>query len=396
VVAAFERPTSREPCRRSDASASRARSKVGARLVERGARRDGIHEHEELFPDDVAARAPLASFPSTRRGGQTMRAAVYRRHGPAADVLVLEELDAPQPGPGEVRVRVAVSGVNPTDWKSRRGPGPGPVEGGFQVPNQDGAGVIDAVGPDVDPARVGERVWLYFAAWRRPYGTAAEYTVVPSHRAVPLPDGVGFDLGASLGIPAMTAHRCLFADGPIGGHTVLVAGGAGAVGHYAIELARHAGATVIATVSSGEKAALAAAAGAQHVVNYRDDDAARRIRQAAPAGVDRIVEVALAANLALDLAVAAPDASIVTYAAEQREPSLPVRELMTRNLLLRFVLIYTVPEPALRRAAGDITDALAAGVLTELPAHRYPLEDIAAAHDAVENGAIGKVIVDVR
>jgi NADPH2:quinone reductase len=190
-----------------------------------------------------------------------MRAAVYRRHGPAAEVLGVEELDQPQPGPGEVRVRVAVSGVNPTDWKSRQGASPEPVAGGFQVPNQDGAGVIDEVGSGVDPARVGERVWLYFAAWRRPYGTAAEYTVVPAHRAVPLPESAGLDLGASLGIPAMTAHRCLFADGPVDGRTVLVAGGAGAVGHFAIELACAAGATVISTVSSGEKAALVVAPG---------------------------------------------------------------------------------------------------------------------------------------
>jgi len=324
-----------------------------------------------------------------------MRAAVYRRHGPAGEVLGVEELERPQPGPGEVRVRLAVSGVNPTDWKARSGGAPTPVADGFQVPNQDGAGVVDAVGAGVDPARVGQRVWVYFAAWRRRYGTAAQYTVVPQDRAVPLPDGAGFDLGASLGIPAMTAHRCLFADGPIDGRSVLVAGGAGAVGHFAIELARRAGATVVTTVSSEEKAALAAAAGAHHVVNYRAGDAADRIRAAVPDGVDRVVEVALGANLAIDLAVAAPGASIVTYAAEPREWPLPVRELMTRNLTLRFVLIYTVPEPDLRRAAADVTAALEAGALTGLPTHRFPLEDIAAAHDAVEAGATGKVVVDV-
>jgi NADPH2:quinone reductase len=324
-----------------------------------------------------------------------MRAAVYRRNGPAAEVLGIEELDTPQPGPGEVRVRMVVSGVNPTDWKSRRGTGTRPVAGGFQVPNQDGAGEIDAVGPGVDPARVGEWVWVYFAAWHRQYGTAAEYTVVPEHRAVRLPERAGLDLGASLGIPAMTAHRCVFVDGPVDGRSVLVAGGAGAVGHFAIELARAAGATVIATVSSDEKAALATAAGASHVVNYHDSNADVQIRHAAPGGVDRVVEVDLAANLALDLAVAAPDASIVTYAEHRRGPSLPVRELMTRNLTLRFVLIYTAPDPQVRRAADDITSALEADVLTELPIHRYPLDDIAAAHDAVEAGATGKVVVDI-
>lgn len=265
----------------------------------------------------------------------------------------------------------------------------------FQVPNQDGAGVIDAVGPGVDPTRVGERVWIYLAAWLRPWGTAAEYTVVPAERAVPLPDGVPFELGASLGVPAMTAHRCVFADGPVQGKTVLVAGGAGAVGHFAIQLARAAGATVVSTVSGPEKADLARQAGAHHVVNYREDDAAAKIRAAAPDGVDRIVEVALAANLRLDLDVAAPNAAIVTYAAEPTEPALPVRELMTRNLLLRFMLLYTVPGEALRHAAEDITAALARGALTPLPTQRYSLDEIGTAHDAVESGAVGKVIVSV-
>jgi NADPH2:quinone reductase len=323
-----------------------------------------------------------------------MRAAVYRRQGPASEVLALEDLPVPEPGAGEVRVRVAVSGVNPTDWKSRQGATGGPVDG-FQVPHQDGAGVIDAVGPDVDPGRVGQRVWLWFAAWQRRYGTAAQYTVVPAERAVPLPDGASLDLGASLGIPAMTAHRCLFADGPVAGRTVLVAGGAGAVGHFAIELARAAGATVVSTVSSAEKAELARAAGAHHVVNYREGDPVAEVRRAAPGGVDRIVEVALGANLELDLAVAAPGAGVVTYAAEARQPTLPVRELMTRNLTLRFVLVYTVPAAALRLAATEVTDAVAAGTLSPLPAHRYPLERIAEAHDAVEAGAVGKVLVDI-
>jgi NADPH:quinone reductase len=324
-----------------------------------------------------------------------MRAAVYRRTGPAAEVLQVEDLPTPEPGPGQVRVRLAVSGVNPTDWKSRSGATPMASGAGFQVPNQDGAGVVDAVGPGVDEGRVGERVWLYLTAFGNPYGTAAEYTVVPQERAVPLPGGVPFDLGANLGVPAMTAHRSLFADGPVEGRTVLVAGGAGAVGHFAIELARWAGATVITTVSSPEKAALATAAGAHHVVNYRSGDPAAQIRAVAPDGVHRIVEVALADNLALDLAVAAPHASIVTYAADAKQPALPVRDLMVRNLVLRFMLLYTVPPDALARATADITAALAAGALTPLPAHRFGLDDTAAAHDAVESGAVGKVLIDI-
>jgi NADPH2:quinone reductase len=324
-----------------------------------------------------------------------MRAAVFRSTGPSAEVLRIEEVPTPEPGPGEVRVRIAVSGVNPTDWKSRSGATPLPRNEDFQVPNQDGAGVIDKVGDGVDASRVGERVWLYLAAWRNAYGTAAEYSVVPQERAVRLPDGVALDLGANLGVPAMTAHRCLHADGPVDGGTVLVHGGAGAVGHFAIELARAAGATVISTVSSPAKAELATAAGAHHVVDYRADDAVARIRALAPDGVDRIVEVNLASNLDLDLAVAAPNASIVAYAADARKPALTVRDLMVRNLVLRFMMLYTVPEGALRQAATDITAALAAGELTPLPAHRFTLDETAAAHDAVEAGAVGKVLIDV-
>jgi NADPH2:quinone reductase len=322
-----------------------------------------------------------------------MLAAVYRRRGPAAEVLTVEEIQTPEPGPGEVRVRVAVSGINPTDWKSRSTGGG--ITAGFQVPNQDGAGVVDAVGPGVDPVRVGERVWVYMAAWMNPYGTAAGYTVLPAERAVRLPEGISFDLAASLGVPVVTAHRCLFADGPVDGRVVLVAGGAGAVGYYAIQLARAAGATVIATVSGPEKAAIARDAGAHHVVNYRQGDPAAEIRAVAPDGVGRIVEVALAANLDLDLAVAAPNAVIVSYATEPTSPTLPVRELMTRNLVLRFVLLYTLPPEALQQAVQDITTALARGILSEMPMHRYRLDDIAAAHDAVEGGAVGKVVVDL-
>jgi NADPH2:quinone reductase len=326
-----------------------------------------------------------------------MRAALYRRPGPASEVLFVEEVPTPAPGPGEVRVRVAVSGVNPTDWKARSGAVPPPRAGGsdVQIPHQDGAGVIDAVGPGVDPGRVGERVWVYLAAAGRPWGTAAEYTVVPAERAARLPDGASYQLGASLGVPAMTAHRCVFADGPVAGRTVLVAGGAGAVGHFAIELARAAGATVVATVSGPDKGDLAKAAGAHHVVNYRSPDAADQIKAVTTGGVDRIVEVALAANLELDLAVAAPNATIVTYAATAEQPSLPVRDLMTGNLLLRFVLLYTAPPEALTQAARDITAAVEAGALTRLPTTAFPLDEVAAAQDAVEGGAVGKVVVTV-
>ena len=320
-----------------------------------------------------------------------MRAALYRQIGPAAEVLRVEEVGRPEPGPGEVLVRVYASGVNPTDYKIRAGLTPRPIDG-FQVPHQDGAGVIEAVGPGVDPGRVGQRVWLWLAAAGRRWGTAAEWTVVPSRQAAPLPEGAPFELGACLGVPAMTAHYCLFSDGPITGQTVLVAGGAGAVGHFAIELAKRAGARVIATVSSPEKAALAEKAGADLVVNYRTGDAAGQVRAFAPT-VDRVIEVALGANLALDLAVARPGAAVVTYAAEARDPVLPVRACMTANVILRFILLYGVAATALDQAAEDITAALEAGALTGLPTHKFALDDVAAAHEAAEAGAVGKVLV---
>ena len=320
-----------------------------------------------------------------------MRAASYDRYGPAAEVLTVSEVDRPAPGAGEVLVKVACSGVNPTDWKSRSGATPRPIDG-YQIPHHDGAGVIEAVGEGVSPARVGQRVWLWLAAAGRRWGTAAEWTVVPEDQAVPLPDGASLELGATLGVPAMTAHWCLFADGPVTGKTVLVAGGAGAVGHFAIELAAWGGARVIATASGPQKAELARQAGAAQVVNYRDPGAADQIRAAA-GRTDRVIEVALGTNLALDLAVASPGSTIVSYAAEPSDPVLPVRACMTANVVLRFVLLYGVPRPALRRAAEDINAALTAGALTGLPVHRFGLADIVAAHEAAEAGPLGKVLV---
>ena len=319
-----------------------------------------------------------------------MRAALYSETGKAADVLHVQEIPRPEPGPGEVLVRVYLSVINPTDYKARSGAVPRPM-GDFQIPHHDGAGVIEAVGPGVDSGRVGQRVWLYMAAAGRPWGTAAEWTVVPERQAVPLPDGASFELGAQLGVPAMTAHYCLFCDGPLNGQTVLVAGGAGAVGHFAIELAKRARARVVTTVSSPQKAALAEEAGAEEVVNYRSPGAVDQIKAFGP--VDRVIEVALGANLKLDLAVVRPHATIVTYAAEAADPALPVRSCMAANLTLKFVLLYGMPMDALEKAAADITAALAAAELTGLPVHKFPLADIAAAHEAAESGVFGKVIV---
>lgn len=321
-----------------------------------------------------------------------MQAAGYRQRGPS-NVIEVGEIPTPGPGPGEVRVRMHVAGVNPTDWKLRQA-GP-PLGYDIQVPCHDGGGVIEAVGSGVDPVRIGERVWVFLAANQRPWGTAAQYSVVPSRQAITLPAGISFEFAAGLGVPFLTAHSCLFHDGPIDGQTILVAGGAGAVGNAAIQWAVRAGAHVITTVSSDAKATLAARAGAHVIINYREPDAVERIRSAARAGVDRIIEVALGANLTLDLAVLAPHSTIVTYASEPKDPVIPTRALMTLNATLRYVILYGFTQPMLTAGINDITAALTDGALTPLPFHHFALEDTAAALDAVEGGAVGKVLIDI-
>jgi NADPH:quinone reductase len=326
-----------------------------------------------------------------------MRAVWYERNGPAADVLQIGELPVPEPGPGEVRVRVMASGLNPTDVKSRAGSRPM----GFPrvVPHQDGAGVIDKVGKGVRATRVGERVWLYCVQWQRAWGTAAEYTVVPASRAVTLPANTSFAEGACLGIPAITAHRCLFADGPVKGQTVLVTGGAGAVGHYAVQLAKLAGARVIATVSSEPKAALARAARADHVVNYREGDpAAEILRLTDGAGVDRVVDVDFGANLPVTVKATKVNGTIAAYAsAREPEPRLPFSALMARNIAVRPVLIYTMPERAKQVAARDVMRLVEAGQLIHNIAAHFPLDRVVAAHEAQETGqAVGNLVVDVN
>jgi NADPH2:quinone reductase len=324
-----------------------------------------------------------------------MLAAIYLSAGDSS-VLEVRELETPTPGPGEVRVKIAVSGVNPTDWKTRRRAAP--AEGRFTVPNQDGAGTIDAVGPGVDKSRIGQRVWLLLAAHNNRWGTAAEYSVVAAERAIPLPDSASFELGASLGVPALTAWHCLCIAGRPSGLTVMVSGGAGAVGRAAIELARYVDAEhVIATVSGPEKATVARVAGANTVANYRDADVVDQIIDEAPTGVDRFVEVALDQNLDLDLKVAAPHAVIASYAANPDDVAkVPVRDLMAANIALRFMLLYTIKPEHLQQAIDGVSAALKARALTTPPLHRYPLEQIAAAHDAVEQGAIGKVLIDFQ
>jgi NADPH:quinone reductase len=323
-----------------------------------------------------------------------MRAAWYEKSGAAADVLRVGELPIPEPGPGEVRVRVIVSGINPTDVKARARPSEFPRV----IPHQDGAGVIDAVGAGVPASRLGERVWVYIVQWGRPFGTAAEYVTVPASLAVTLPDTATFAEGACLGIPGVTAHRCLFADGPVEGQTVLVAGGAGAVGHYAVQLAKWGGARVIATVSSAEKAARARAAGADHIVDYKTGDPAEAILDLTDgAGVDRIVEVDFGGNLATSMKVIKVNGVIAAYASMgEREPRLPFYALMTKNTTLRSVLIYTMPEATKRQAEADIVRLVRAQRLLHQIGARFPFDRIVEAHEAQESGAvIGNIVLEV-
>jgi NADPH2:quinone reductase len=299
-----------------------------------------------------------------------------------------------------VRVNVALSGINPSDTKGR-GTWRGQTAMPFPriIPHQDGSGVIDAVGADVPASRVGERVWLYEAQRGRAFGTAAEYVVLPSAHAVRLPDGVSFIDAACLGVPAMTAHRCLFADGPIEGKTVLVTGAAGGVGQYAVQLAKWGGATVIATVSSAEKAELARSIGAGHVINYREEDVAGRVQEiTGGAGVDRIVEVAFGANLPASVQALKTNGVIATYSSDaDPTPTIPFGQFLSKDITVRFVLVYVMGDAAHQEAIKDITTALEAGLLHTVAAQRFSLDAIVAAHEAVETGhTAGKVLIDLH
>jgi len=330
-----------------------------------------------------------------------MKAAYYESKGPAGDVLRVGERPVPEPAAGEVRVRVHVSAVNPSDTKNRGGYR-GNVQMPFPlvIPHQDGAGVIDKVGDGVDPGRVGERVWVYEATLGRPFGTAAQYTTVPARKAVRLPDGVDFAIGACMGIPAMTAHRCVFADGPVTGKTVLVQGGAGAVGYYAVQMAKLGGAArVIATVSRDEQAARALEAGADAVVNYRSEDVAARLREitGADPSVDRVIEVAFGANLRTDLQALRPNGVLATYASDaQHEPAIPFWPMLAKDLTVRFVLVYAMPEQAHAEAAAWINAALAQGSLRHQVHRTFALDEVVAAHEATEAMTnVGKVLVRI-
>ncbi len=325
-----------------------------------------------------------------------MRAAWYRDFGPAKDVIETGEMDTPAPGIGEVLVRIACSGINPVDVKRRAG-GRGAMTDDRVVPHFDGAGTIESVGDGVDASRVGERVWLYEAQWQSAMGTAAEYVSVPSSLATRLDDNTSFAEGAALGIPALTAHRCVYGDGDVSGQTILVTGGAGAVGNYAVQFARLGGATVITTVSSDEKAGLSNKAGAHHIINYRNEDVAESINAITDGGgVDRIVEVEFGGNLEISIAVLKTRGVIATYASDAiKEPTVPFYQLVYKNIVVRHELVFIMSEHAKQQAVSDVSGWMATGDVMHHLGPRFSLDETIQAHEAVEAGAYGKVLIEL-
>ena len=330
--------------------------------------------------------------------GEKMRAAWFDEFGAAKDVLTIGEIDKPSAGPGEVLVRLHTSGVNPSDVKKRAGSFANLLDDGFVIPDSDGAGIIEADGEGISRERLGERVWVYQAQFARRFGTAAEYVAIDSSRAARLSDQAGFDIGACLGIPVMTAHRCVFADGDVDGQTILVTGGAGRVGHYAIQWASQGGAKVIATASNEADAAACISAGAETVVNHRDEDfadAALDANGGQPA--DRIVEIEFGANLATSVGIIRTGGTIATYSSTvDPEPKLPFFQMMNKDLTVRFVIVYAMPESAKQFAIADIERALDNELLQHRVAQKFPLAEIATSNEVIEQGSIrGCVILTI-
>jgi NADPH2:quinone reductase len=323
-----------------------------------------------------------------------MRAAYYEKNGAAREVLRIAEVETPEPGPGEVRVRLAASGVNPSDVKSRAGL-TRKIAFPRVIPHSDGAGEIDRVGEGVSPSRVGERVWVWNGQWRRPFGTAAQSIVLPSEQAVPLPASISIEAGACLGIPAYTAYQAVVLAGSEDGSSVLVVGGAGAVGHYAIQFAKKRNATVITTVSSPSKGEIARGAGADHVIDYRREDVGERVMAiTGKRGVNAVIELDLAANARLLPAVLAPDGIVAIYGSGAPEVSIPFQFLLQNSIAMKFFLVYMMPPQLRARATADITRMLERGELIHNVAQTFDLDEIAAAHEAVESGkAMGNIVV---
>lgn len=328
-----------------------------------------------------------------------MRAAWFESFGSAAEVLQIGELETPTAKSGEVLVRMHTSGVNPSDVKKRAGSFPNLLDAGPVVPNSDGAGVIEAVGDGVDASRVGERVWIYQAQFARRYGTAAQYVAIDSCRAVTLSDNTTFETGACLGIPVMTAHRAIFADGDVADQTILITGGAGRVGFYAVQWASLAGATVIATASNADDTAVCKAAGAHHVVNHRDRKVVDAIMSATSGElIDRVVDVEFGANLPLSVKVLKVGGVIATYSSTQvAEPTLPFFEMMYKDLTIRLIIVYAMPEAAKQHAIEDIEMALTANTLQHRIAESMPLDEIVRANEVIEQGSIrGAVVLTIE
>ena len=327
-----------------------------------------------------------------------MRAGWYERNGPAAEVIEVGEMATPNPGPGEVLVRLHASGVNPSDVKRRDGWGGQVIDHPRVIPHSDGAGVIEAVGEGVSSSRAGQRVWVFNAQWKRAFGTAAEYVALPSRQAVPLPDATGFAAGACLGIPALTAHRCVFGGGPVDGGTILVTGGAGAVGNCAIQLAKWGGARVLATVSGAAKGEAATRAGADTVINYRDEDVAQRVLEITGGeGADRIVEVDFGDNLEASARAVKPNGVIAPYASMRGpRPTVDFYDLMRRNVWICPVFVYEMPADAFDKGFADIAAWLEGGSAGPAVGRSFGLDDLAAAHQAVESGeVVGNVVVEM-
>lgn len=327
-----------------------------------------------------------------------MKAAYYEAVGPAQEVLRLADLPTPEPAPGEVRVRVLWSGVNPSDVKTRGGARSKSLPFARVIPHSDGSGVIDAVGEGVDRARLGERVWLWNAAWGRPHGTACEYVCLPQQQAVRLPEGVSGEAGACLGIPALTALHAVLMDGGVAGKTVLVAGGAGAVGHYAVQMASRLGAAcVIATVSGDEKARIAREAGADVALNYKTEPLPQRVAEITQGrGVDRIIELDLAANAEVDIQMLRDGGEVVAYGSGASPMALPFFPLIVKNVQLKFFIVYQLAAADRERALNVLTRLLEQGALQHRIDERLPLARIADAHERVESGrAVGNVVLRV-
>jgi NADPH2:quinone reductase len=323
-----------------------------------------------------------------------MRAAYYESNGPAREVLHLADVETPQTGRGEVRVRLLTSGVNPSDVKSRAGL-TRKIAFPRVIPHSDGAGEIDAVGEGVSPTRVGERVWVWNGQWRRPFGTAAEWIVLPSEQAVALPANVTMEAGACLGIPAYTGYQAVLLARAKEGSTVLVAAGAGAVGHYAIQFAKKRKATVITTVSSPAKAEIARQAGADHVIDYKREDVGERVMAiTGKRGVDAVIEMDLAANARLLPNVLAPNGVVAIYGSGAAEASIPFQFLLQNSITMQFFLVYLMPQAERERATADITRMLERNELIHNVAQTFDLGDTVAAHEAVESGkAMGNIVV---